>query len=107
MGSVWAAHNEQLGIRVAIKVMSAVSSPESVARFEREARAAAQLQSQHVVQIFEHGVHAGLPYIAMELLVGEDLRHCFKREGRLSVARTASILGDVCKALRRAHELGI
>jgi eukaryotic-like serine/threonine-protein kinase len=107
MGSVWVAYNEQLDIRVAIKVMSAVSSPELVARFEREAKAAAQLQSQHVVQVFEHGVHEGLPYIVMELLTGEDLKQCFRREGRLSEGRTARILGDVCKALRRAHEVGI
>ncbi len=47
--------------------------PEAQARFEREAKAAAQLRSPHVVQILDHGVCEGTPYIAMELLDGEDL----------------------------------
>ena len=109
MGSVWSAWNTQLDVPVAIKFMAPAmaSSHELVARFEREARAAAQIRSSHVVQIFEHGVDDGLPFIVMELLEGEDLGQRMRRVGRLPLADTARIVSAVCKALRRAHAIGI
>src|SRR5215210_1378841 len=81
MGSVWRAWNLQLDIPVAVKVMSAagVDTPGFAARFEREARAAAQIRSPHVVNIYEHGLHGPLPYIVMELLEGEDLNQRLRR----------------------------
>lgn len=109
MGSVWTALNEQLGVPVAIKFMAtdALGSAELVARFEREARAAAQMRIPQVVQIFEHGVFLGVPFMAMELLEGEDLSKRLRNRGRLSLAETAGIVSEVCKALRRANDLGI
>ena len=109
MGSVWSAWNTQLDVPVAIKFMAPamVSSVELVARFEREARAAAQIRSSHVVQIYEHGVDDGLPFIVMELLEGEDLGQRMRRVGRMPLADTARIVSSVCKALRRAHAIGI
>ena len=72
MGSVWRARHVDLDVLVAVKFMDeAVASTEAGrARFEREAKSAAQLHSPHVVQILDHGVHEGIPYIAMELLEG-------------------------------------
>lgn len=109
MGFVWRAWNMQLDIPVAVKVMSGATadSPDFVARFELEAKAAAQIRSPHVVSIYDHGVHERLPYMVMELLEGEDLSQRLKREKRLSMIATAQIVRDVCKALQRAHELGI
>jgi serine/threonine protein kinase len=108
MGSVWVAQNEQLDIPVAVKFMapSMVASAELVTRFEREAKAAAQLRHPNVVQIYEHGVHEGIPFMAMELLEGESLSSRLKGKARLTLAETSRILGDVCLALRRAHEKG-
>ncbi len=109
MGSVWAAWNTHLDVPVAVKFMAPplAASQELVARFEREARAAAQLRSPHVVQIFEHGIDGGLPFIVMELLEGEDLGTRMRRAGRLSLVQTADVVAGVCKALRRAHAMGI
>ncbi|MEP7123806.1 MAG: serine/threonine-protein kinase [Byssovorax sp.] len=109
MGFVWRAWNLQLDIPVAVKVMAAAmaDSPDFVARFELEARAAAQIRSPHVVSIYEHGVHERLPYMVMELLDGEDLSKRLKRDKRLSVVATAKIVHEMCKALQRAHDLGI
>jgi serine/threonine-protein kinase len=109
MGAVWRAWNLQLDIPVAIKVMNAVfaEQAESVARFEREAKAAARIRGRHVVNIYEHGAHDGRCYMAMELLEGEDLNQRLKREGRLSLQATARIVSDLCKALQRAHDLGV
>lgn len=108
MGSVWAARHAQLDMPVALKFIDPVAdAPEARARFEREARAAGQLRSPHVVQILDHGIDGDRPYIAMELLEGEDLGERLRREGRLSVAAAARILTQAAKALRRAHEAGI
>src|SRR5690606_10628420 len=81
---------------------------EAHARFEREAKAAAQLRSPHVVQILDHGVWQGRPYIAMELLDGEDLgKTLAKAGGRLPPAQVNAIVQQVCRALTKAHQAGI
>ncbi|APR81378.1 Adenylate cyclase [Minicystis rosea] len=110
MGSVWAARNEQLGMLVALKFIEAEQGTDLAdarARFEREARAAAQIRSPHVAQILDHGLDGDRPYIAMELLEGEDLGERLRREGYLSLPAVARIVTQVSKALRRAHEAGI
>jgi serine/threonine-protein kinase len=110
MGAVWAARNEQLDMLVAMKFIEAAQGADITdahARFEREARAAAQIRSPHVCQVFEHGVDRGLPYIAMELLEGEDLGQRLRRAGRLTPEAMARILTQAAKALRRAHDAGI
>src|SRR6516162_5458497 len=76
MGAVWAARHTQLGMPVALKFIDVEQSADPAdarARFEREAKAAAQIRSPHVAQIIDHGVDGDRPYIAMELLEGEDL----------------------------------
>src|SRR5689334_4567318 len=87
MGSVWVARHTQLDVRMAIKFMdpAMASSTEARARFEREAKAAARLQSPHVVQVHDYGVDDEIPYIVMELLDGEDLGQRLKRVFRLSL----------------------
>ena len=109
MGAVWVARHTQLDVDVAIKLMAPelLRAPSAVARFEREAKAAAQLKSPHVVHIHDYGVDGGSPYIAMELLEGEDLDALLRRDKRLSLARAAEILTQAAKALRAAHEAGI
>ena len=74
MGSVWLADHLALEIPCAIKFIDREqNTPDARRRFEREAKAAAQLRGQHVVQILDHGVWQEMPYIAMEYLEGEDL----------------------------------
>ena len=109
MGSVWAARHLQLDTLVAIKFIDAVADiGDARVRFEREARAAAQLRSPHVVQILDHGIdQEERPYIAMELLEGEDLGERLRRTPRISLQATATIITQAAKALRRAHEGGV
>ena len=83
------------------------SDPGLVARFEREAKAAAQLKSPYVVQIYDFGLADGVPFIAMEYLEGEDLAQRIARKGPLSAAETLAILGQVSRALTKAHAAGI
>lgn len=111
MGAVWRAHDLDLNAPVAVKLLdSAIAATgEGLARFHREAEAAATLRSPHVVQILARGVDAetGQPYIAMELMEGRSLASCLEQEGALSPAATARILSHVARALSRAHEAGI
>ena len=110
MGSVWEGRHVSLGTRVAIKFIDSeyTESEEARSRFETEARAAAALQSKHAIQIFDHGVTDDQrPYMVMELLTGEPLDERIDRLGRLSLGETARIIGQVCRALQRAHEAGI
>jgi serine/threonine-protein kinase len=110
MGSVWQAEHLGLDTSVAVKFMSpeAVEHPEAVERFRREATAAAKIKSPHVVQILDHGVTPDrAPYIVMELLEGEDLGKRITRAGALPLPLVVEIMKQACKALSRAHQLGI
>jgi serine/threonine-protein kinase len=110
MGSVWEGRHSSLGTRVAIKFVDPehAQSQEARSRFVTEARAAATIQSKHAIQIYDHGVtDDGRPYIVMEMLVGEPLDKRLERLHRLSLQETARILGQVCRALQRAHDAGI
>jgi hypothetical protein len=109
MGSVWHATHLGLDIPCALKFIEGDYAPmaEAQTRFEREAKAAATLRSPHVVQILDHGVYEGTPYIAMELLEGEDLGQRLQRVGRLSPRDTHAIVTQVSRALSKAHALGI
>jgi serine/threonine-protein kinase len=109
MGAVWLAEHTGLDVLCAIKLIDprGKESAELRARFENEAKAAAQLKSRHVVQILDYGVWNDIPYIAMEYLQGEDLAARIARMVRLPLAETLRIVSQVCRALTRAHGAGI
>jgi eukaryotic-like serine/threonine-protein kinase len=109
MGSVWRAEHLSLGSPLAIKLIdpSIAQSAEALSRFKREAQAAADLRSPHVVQIIDYGVDADIPFIAMELLEGESLGTRLEKVGRLAPVQVASILSQAARALARAHQAGI
>jgi serine/threonine protein kinase len=109
MGSVWLAHDQSLDSQCAVKLVD----PEKAAdeevriRFEREAKAAAQIRGANVVDIFDHGIWDGTPFIVMEYLEGEDLGARLDREGALGTEQTYQIVSQVARALVRAHAAGI
>lgn len=110
MGAVFVAHEEQLGRRVAIKILlpEVIGSQEAIARFEREARAAASLESDHVTRVLNVGrLDGGLPYIVMEFLEGEDLANILAKRGPLPVGEVIAIMMHACDALAEAHSRGI
>jgi serine/threonine-protein kinase len=110
MGCVWRASHLTLGIDVAVKFIdtSLLKFGEIRSRFAQEAMAAARIRSPHVVNILDYGTDTtGRPYIAMELLEGEDLAHRLERERTLSVAETAQVITQACRGLSKAHAGGI
>ncbi|MEO6418452.1 MAG: serine/threonine-protein kinase, partial [Polyangiaceae bacterium] len=110
MGSVWVADHLSLRTRVVVKFMSGVlaASDDAKSRFAREASAAAQVKSPHVVHMLDHGVApSGAPYIVMEYLEGKDLSHRLAERRILPPEEVATIVTQVGKALSRAHTAGI
>ncbi|MBL8942578.1 MAG: protein kinase [Myxococcales bacterium] len=109
MGAVWAAEHVGLGTTVAVKLIHPSHATDERARdrFGREARAAASLRSPHVVQIFDHGVHDGTPYIAMELLDGQSLGQRLAERGRMTPDEVLGIIVQVCRAAALAHGAGV
>ena len=110
MGIVVAAHHEQLGRRVALKFLlpGYAEREEAAVRFAREARAAARIQSEHVVRILDVGeTSAGVPYMVMEYLEGEDLAALVERVGPLPIHDAVHYLLQACEALAEAHAGGI
>jgi len=109
MGEVWQAEHLTLHSLVAIKLLDPeiATSMLNIERFLREARAAATLRSPHVVQILDHGVDEGTPYIVMEQLEGESLADRLEHCSKLSLPDTARIVTHIARALARAHAAGI
>jgi len=109
MGKVYRARDPVLDREVALKTVSreVLDRPDSRQRFQREARAAARLQHPNIVTIYELGEVDEVPFIAMELLEGDDLSACFRDQARFPQPRLLRMLVDVARALDFAHKRGV
>ena len=115
MAVVLAAYDAVLERDVALKVMLPllVSSREAVERFVNEARSLAKLETPHVVRVLDCGTLrtpascAGLPFMVLELLRGEDLYSVAAREGGLPPERVVRYALQACAGLQAAHTQGI
>jgi serine/threonine-protein kinase len=110
MGQVYLAHDTVLDRDVALKVMVAqiADDPELKSRFEREAKAVAKMTHPNVVMVFDLGSHTdGSPYIAMELLKGQDLQKASRQTPPLSLERKVAVIVQVLAGLAHAHQAGI
>jgi len=110
MGEVWVAKELSTGRELALKLLktAAADSKENRARFEREARIATTLVSPHIVQVTDSGVDDdGDPFMAMELLHGEDLQQRIKAEKRLALAQVVRLAIQVGRGLHVAHTAGL
>ena len=110
MGVVVAATHVQLQTRVALKFLlsSVLDNAQVVHRFAREARAAVQIQSEHVARVIDVGtLPTGSPYMVMEYLEGGDLSEALAKGGAMPVARAVGYLLQACEAIAEAHALGI
>lgn len=108
-GMGWLVEAEHLLLHrpVAIKLLRADRRASSRGRFLREARATRALTSEHVVRVFDLGLHEGEPYIVMELLQGVDLEQLVADRGPLPVEEAVDYVLEACVAVVEAHELGI
>jgi len=103
-----AAFDEVLERGVALKLLPNLRQPKRIARFVREARSAAKLESEHVVRILDVGTAlGGMPFMVLERLEGFDLGELLTRDGPLPPARIADYMLQVCEGLAHAHVAGI
>jgi serine/threonine-protein kinase len=112
MGSVWRARHVELGTSVAIKFLhpEIADTKDGLTRFEREARLAARLaeKCRYIAKVIDYGVAPELgPYLAMEMLEGEELADRLKREKQIPLAVVAVIVQQLCRALEVSHKAGI
>jgi serine/threonine-protein kinase len=111
MGWVVLATHMHLEQRVALKFMRAeqvAEHPDAVARFLREARAAARIQSEHVARVSDVGtLDDGAPYLVMEYLEGQDLDELLQVQTRLPVEQAIDYALQACEGLAEAHAKGI
>jgi serine/threonine-protein kinase len=109
MADVYLAEDEQLGRKIALKLLHRrfAEDPDFVERFRREAQAAAGLQHPNVVGVYDRGGYDGTYYIAMEYISGRTLKQLIRDEAPLDPIRAIDITIQVLKAARFAHRHGV
>ncbi|WP_437925232.1 serine/threonine-protein kinase [Sorangium sp. So ce291] len=111
MGAVYEAVDVELQRRVAVKVIrpELARGRSALGRFEREAKAASAVETEHIVRVLDAGVdgETGSPFLVMELLLGEDLEDLLDRLGPLPPRLALRIVAQACVGLQKAHAAGV
>ncbi len=109
MGAVYLAKQVKLDRLVVVKVIAPhlASQPEIVGRLHREAKAAAKIGSDHVVQVFDCDTVDGVPFIVMEYVEGTSVDDHLEKSYRLSPGEATRIVLQAAKGLKAAHDVGV
>ncbi len=110
MGAVYVAEHLMIGRKVALKRLhpELMGDEKAVKRFQREARAAASIGHEHIVEVLDLGFgEDGAPFLVMEYLRGKSLAQIIREEGRLEPRRACHVVGQVLAALGAVHRRGI
>jgi len=109
MANVYLAEDEELGRRVAIKILNERYAGDDlfIERFRREAKSAASLSHPNIVSIYDRGEAEGTYYIAMEVIEGRSLKELIMTHGALPVHTAIGHAKQLLEALRFAHRHGI
>jgi serine/threonine-protein kinase len=105
MSHVYRARDTAIGRQVAIKILTpeACQDPDAKARFLQEARMAGNIEHENIIRIHDYGEERGRPFIVMEFLVGEDLRHAIRDKHVGDMANRLRIALDIARALEYIH----
>jgi serine/threonine-protein kinase len=111
MGAVYEVTDRGTRRRRALKTMlpALVADPDMRARFHLEATVAADIESEHIVEVFDAGVDeaTGLPFLVMELLKGRTLGDALQRRGQIASNDVIAVFHQAALALDRTHAAGI
>jgi eukaryotic-like serine/threonine-protein kinase len=110
MARLYEAEHLRIDARYAVKVIhdDLARDPDLLARFEREARAAGRIHSEHVVRLVDVlRTQDNRPCLVTELLEGEDLQQLLDRVKKLGVAEAIPIARQICRAVAAAHAVGV
>ena len=102
MGEVYRARDSKLGRDVAVKVLPTAfaADAERMSRFEREARLLAALNYPHIAAIYGLEESGGVQYLVMELVSGETLADCVKRDGAIPIEEALAIAKQIAERRR-------
>lgn len=110
IGDLYVAEQLATGRPRALRILPAELAADEVlrGRFADEARVGAQIPSEHVIEVIDAGIDAetGMPWLSMELLVGERLAARIQREGPLERRTALTVFDQLCRALEAAHAIG-
>ena len=109
MANVYLAEDEDLGRRVAIKILNDRYANDDlfIERFRREAKSAAALSHPNIVSVYDRGEAEGTYYIAMEVIDGRSLKELIMTRGPLPIPQALAYSHEILEALRFAHRHGI
>lgn len=109
MGQVFKARHRRLARTVAVKILppNLVKNPETIARFEREIRAAARISHPNIVAALDAGASQGIHFLVMEYVSGSDLARTVKKGGPLPVETAVDYIRQAACGLHAAHADGI
>ncbi len=109
MGVVYLAEHTALKRRVALKILPSelTRDREYVARFPREAIAAANIEHPNIIQVYDVGEHEGVSFMVRQYVEGSTVAEILKRSGRIDVKEAARIAREVARGLGAAHARGI
>jgi serine/threonine protein kinase len=109
MGAVYVVEQLSTGKQRALKVMhpNLVNDQRQRQRFIQEAKIGAKIESDHVVEVLGAGIEQNMPWLAMELLLGETLDDRIEKKGPVPAAEVAEIFIQLCHAIAAAHDVGI
>ena len=109
MANVYLAEDEDLGRRVAIKILNDRYANDDlfIERFRREAKSAAALSHPNIVSVYDRGEAEGTYYIAMEVIEGRSLKELIMTRGPLPIPQALAYTHEMLEALRFAHRHGI
>ncbi|HTT22572.1 MAG TPA: protein kinase [Candidatus Sulfotelmatobacter sp.] len=109
MGAVYKARDREVDRLVALKIIrpDLAANPEILRRFKQELVLARQITHKNVVRIYDLGEAAGVKFITMEYVDGEDLKSILRRSGKLPPTEAVVIMQQVCRALDACHSEGV
>ena len=109
MGEVYLAHDSELDRDVALKLIHTdlAENPAILERFKREIQLSSRVTHKNVLRVYDLGEAAGVKFLTMQYVEGDDLGSLMRREGRLPVARVVDVFKQICHGLVAAHEQGV
>ncbi len=109
MGEVYLARDRELDRTVALKVIRVdlASHPAILERFKREIQLSSNITHKNVLRVYDLGEVAGVKFLTMQYVDGEDLASLMRRSGRLPLPQVIDIFRQTCEGLQAAHEQGV
>ncbi len=109
MAEVYRAKDTITDKEVALKIIKedTMKNPLNLTRFEREARAAASLKQQNIVQVYNLGTYKGRPYMVTEMVEGKTLKETLNLRGKFTFLEALDVMYQLCSAVYYAHQHGV